>query len=498
MLALTVICAFGAHRQFRKQAKSQFAQHADIAHQFTALTLRQEVDKQPRDLLRAYFRLETRRGHFDHMALIVGSRIAIAHSLDWEGVDASYAVGRPDRLVDLIAAHSPGTVEVRTNRDLDRLEGIAVMPYGDEHTSVLLYMSGDAGKISQQAWARFWSIMGIGTLLAVAAGVATYLCFRANMVIPLAKLQRRIDQRGLCEDLSLDGLGELVGLMHVLESATTRLLKHKDDKITALQSALNKSEEESALETQLLQHLVQDLRCSMSAIMGYSELLVTSDSNPSDRINYIRAIQQEARRIARVARQIHQLLTEWSTGQESQDSDAPIAPLRALVEKLVQSQAAVLQIAPPEHGRSRLDAKTEEPGVERDVLECVPDTRPIKTRLTGSILIYGRKDDATDALLTELHDVGLGAVLVPDKSGLENELSRGGHALVLVNLSRGDRVAKEMSEMVRRSFPDGPIVAVLPGSTRGDGNKYVSLGFDDFFYTPITRQNILATIVQFR
>lgn len=41
-------------------------------------------------------------------------------------------------------------------------------------------------------------------------------------------------------------------------------------------------------------------------------------------------------------------------------------------------------------------------------------------------------------------------------------------------------------------------VAVLPGAARGAtcgvGNKYVSLGFDDFFYTPITRQNILATI----
>ena len=52
--------------------------------------------------------------------------------------------------------------------------------------------------------------------------------------------------------------------------------------------------------------------------------------------------------------------------------------------------------------------------------------------------------------------------------------------------------------MVRKSFPDGPIVAVLPGAARGatcgEGNKYVSLGFDDYFYTPITRQNILATI----
>jgi len=31
-------------------------------------------------------------------------------------------------------------------------------------------------------------------------------------------------------------------------------------------------------------------------------------------------------------------------------------------------------------------------------------------------------------------------------------------------------------------------------AARGDGKKYVGLGFDDYFYTPITRQNILATI----
>ncbi len=46
--------------------------------------------------------------------------------------------------------------------------------------------------------------------------------------------------------------------------------------------------------------------------------------------------------------------------------------------------------------------------------------------------------------------------------------------------------------------PHGPIVAVLPGAARGaargDGNEYVGLGFDDFACTPITRQNILATI----
>ncbi|MCZ6653999.1 MAG: hypothetical protein O7D91_13350, partial [Planctomycetota bacterium] len=272
------------------------------------------------------------------------------------------------------------------------------------------------------------------------------------------------------------------------------LLERESDKVEAVACQLKCAEEQSQLETELLQHLVRDLRAAMSGIMGYSDLLLTADHKPSDRVNHIRAIQQEARRIARFVREIQKSLSSRPSEVRSDNTSGAISELQSFVEKLAQLQAAVPQIAPPELGRSKLVATSEQPAVELDEQECGPDARPIKTRLAGSILIYGRKDDITDALLTELHDVGLGAVLVPDKSGLENELSRGGHDLVLVNLSRGDRVAREMSNMVRRSFPDGPIVAVLPGSTRGDGNKYVGLGFDDFFYTPITRQNILATI----
>jgi hypothetical protein len=266
--------------------------------------------------------------------------------------------------------------------------------------------------------------------------------------------------------------------------------------------------EQGQLETELLQHLVRDLRAAMSGIMGYSDLLLTCDSRPSDRINHARAIQQEARRIAHSVREIEQLLSSWSADGQNRSSSDSISGLQSLVENLAKSQAAILQIAPPDLDRSLPRANIEDPAGAGEASECSPDVRPTKTRMTGSILIYGRKDDTTEALLAELNVVGLGAVLVRDKAGLENELSHGGHDLVLVNLSRGDtltsdavasdRVAREMSEMVRQSYSAGPIVAVLPGVARGatcgDGNKYVSLGFDDFFYTPITRQNILATI----
>ncbi len=498
VLGVAVLCAFYSRHTCLRETTQRFDTEAARAVEFTTLALLQDTAKQPRELLRKYYQLETKRRHFDHIALIVGGQIAIAHSLDWEGLNADYATSDASGFLARVKAPRPGVITIRTNEDLDRLEGLAVLPYGDERTAVLLYLARDSAAIGGAAWARFGAVFGLGSLLALVAGGIAYNFFRVNAAIPLATLQGRIRQRGLEPKLSRSGVGELFGLVEALETATRQLLERENDKIEAVEDQLKCSEEQAQLETELLQHLVRDLRAAMSGIMGYSDLLLTCDHRPSDRINHIRAIQQEARRIAHLVREIQELLSSWPSEVRSDDATGAISELQALVEKLAQSQAGVLQIAPPEHGRSKLEVTPEEPGIERAVLESGPGARPIKTRLAGSILIYGRKDHITDALLTELHNVGLGAVLVPDKSGLENELSRGGHDLVLVNLSRGDRVARELSDMVRKSFPDGPIVAVLPGAARGatcgNGNKYVSLGFDDYFYTPITRQNILATI----
>ena len=45
-----------------------------------------------------------------------------------------------------------------------------------------------------------------------------------------------------------------------------------------------------------------------------------------------------------------------------------------------------------------------------------------------------------------------------------------------------------------RPVPPGAAHGAARGDAHGDGNKYVSLGFDDFACTPITRRNILTTI----
>ncbi len=88
----------------------------------------------------------------------------------------------------------------------------------------------------------------------------------------------------------------------------------------------------------------------------------------------------------------------------------------------------------------------------------------------------------------------LAAVLVPDLAALKTELTKSDYDMVVINLSRGERMGTEALAAVKLHFASGPVLALLPHSARGDGNKYVGLGFDDFFYTPITRQNILAVI----
>ena len=116
----------------------------------------------------------------------------------------------------------------------------------------------------------------------------------------------------------------------------------------------------------------------------------------------------------------------------------------------------------------------------------------------GSVLLYGRNDAIVHSLQAELHDIGLGAVWVPDMSALQAEIAHGSYDVVLVNLSGSDRSsAAESSAGVRKLFGDGPVVAVLPASARGSGNRYMHIGFDDYIYSPISRHSILAVVAKF-
>lgn len=494
VLAVALLCGLYSYPKWCGQARRHFEERAGAALQFTKAALIQDEDKHPKELLRKFFQLETKRGHFDQLALVVGRRVAISHSLDWEGLELNVLLGQPDRSIAHFLEETPGRISVRTNDDLHKFEAVVRLPYGDEHRPVVLYMSLDSAAMNRTAWSRFGALLRFGSLLAAITGGATYLTFRRHMVIPLAKLHSRINKRGLGRKMRSEGLGELVGLVEALESASGWLLQQESERYEQLQSKLHKSEEQTAAETDLLRCLGQDLRSSMSAIMGYSELLLTCGSDPSDRINHIRAIQQEARRIAHLAREIQELPALRSASESNSDSDAPLDKLRSLVEEIATAQSAELQISPAGSRRTKLDAREEQPDETSNDSPAQPHEPRCKTRLSGSILIFGRKDEVADTLLAELHELGLGAVLVPDRPALESELSKSDYELVMVNLSRGDRAAVEMSGAVRAHFADGPVVAVLPRSARGEGNKWTGLGFDDYLYAPTSRQNILAVI----
>lgn len=498
VLALAMLCAWSAHRGVWRSTTEAFGDQARHVLKFTRQALQQNIEDQPRVLLHTYYEAEVSRGMFDQIALVIQDRVVIAHSLDWEGLDAGFLLGEPSKAATPL--EEAGGVVVRNNRESDRLQGTAVLAFGEESTWVRLFVSRANGSIGQAAWARFWSVLGIGMLLAVGAGGVTFVCFRKVMQIPLARLERRISTRGLETELDAGGLGELFGLARALEAATGRLLQQESSKLGAVQEALSNSEIELELGTGLLQHLVRDLRGSMSAIMGYSELLISRDSKPHDRINHVRAVQHEARRIAHLVREIQELLssTEATGITPGQDREKYVKRLRALIDRLAEGESPVLNIPATSARRGPREVEVAEPEAEERSARSDSEQPATKTKLTGSILLFGRNDEIVRSLQTELRDLGLGTVWVPDVTALQAEIAHGSYDVVMVNLSGRDRSsAEESSAVVRKLFGDGPVVAVLPASAHGSGNRYMHIGFDDYIYSPISRQGILTVVAKF-
>ena len=97
VLAVALLCGLYSYPKWCDQARRQFEERAGAALQFTKTALLQDEDKHPKELLRKFFQLETKRGHFDQLALVVGRRVAISHSLDWEGLELNALLGNPDR-----------------------------------------------------------------------------------------------------------------------------------------------------------------------------------------------------------------------------------------------------------------------------------------------------------------------------------------------------------------------------------------------------------------
>jgi hypothetical protein len=197
VFGVALLCAFYSRHTCLHESTQRFEVEAARVVEFTTLALVQDTAKQPREMLRKHYELETERQQFDYVALIVGERIAIAHSQDWEGLAADYATSTATDFPASAKVPRPGVITVRTNEDSNRLEGSAVLPYGDERTAVLLYLARDLADIHGAAWARFRAVLSLGCLLALVAGGMAYNFLRINAALPLRKLQSRIRRRGL-------------------------------------------------------------------------------------------------------------------------------------------------------------------------------------------------------------------------------------------------------------------------------------------------------------
>ncbi len=494
VVVLAVLCAGLAYRRSVNRQELQFEQHVAAAEQLTREVLLSDAPSAPGTLLQRYFQLEAREATLDYAAVIIGTRIEISHSRDWQGLEPAQVLG-PATWEALTAMPPTGTLKTRENQELGRREALVVLPVTQADRPVLLYLAVDHIEIAAGAWGLAWATLRHGLMIAVGVGVVTYLGFQRAVGEPLARLQQHLDETGLPPELHSAQLGELGRLAWALEQATLRLLKDEGAKQEALSRRLQRTVQESEVQTGVLQHMVKDLRCSMSAVLGHAELLLASDTKASERINHIRSIQKEARRIARLVRELQDLLPPLASRVGTSEQAAlPLDGFKRLIEELSSSGSATLHFSTPERRRTELPAGDDPGGVHPSGWRVAADEPAEPQRLSGAVLLLGRQDDGTRALLFELHELGLDAVWVPDLAAFDSEMARSGCDVVFVNLSRGDRSTRELAGALRAHYPDGPLVAVLPHHARGAGTAAVGEGLDDYLYAPINRPAILAVI----
>jgi len=341
---------------------------------------------------------------------------------------------------------------------------------------------------------RFSICTLVGVVLATAVALLMYYCLQKTMIVPLRKLQTRVETSGLDSGLADQELGELASLSRVLEEATLQLIQSEDDKLADIQTELSSLGEDSSVQSELLRYLLRDLRTSMSSVLGHAELLVTGDTRPADRINLIRAIQGEARRLSRLAGQLQELLPSSRHRHDIEKKLVlPIERLREVIEQLRSGDSKPISFHQLGSGQVNLEARgsPEGGGTKHEV---TPEEAPLATRLSGSILVVGRKNECAKALISELHEIGLEAVWVPDAAGAESELAGGDHHMVVVNLSKPDRCIMDLPARLSRMSTQEPVIALLAANARGDGDRYLKLGCSDYIYAPISRRKLLAIV----
>ncbi len=447
--------------------------------------------------LRLVLEVETRRGTFGRAVIGAASKIIVAGDASLVGLDGEFALVRPALHEHLATLPADGGIHVAQHGDPPRLEGIAVFGYTPDDAPIWMYVSLSYGSVSGPARRRMLTMLACGAILALGAGVLVWVLLRRGVVAPIKQLVDEVENNGLGDTAALaDELGELKGLAELLDEASARLLEPEQQRSADLAGRLARSTEYATTQGDFIHVLLRDLRRSMSAVLGHAELMVTGAPHPADRLNCIRAIQAEARRISRLAHDIRTVLPGGEKELPDQTVEWPLARLKEVVQQLERASGVMLHFGGPGgHERARLRQSTDDGGLMNDVTMLPPPPAVIR-HMRGTLLLIGRVDPRT-RIVREFNDMGIDTVCVPDLAAADREMVDGDYDVVIVCLGGLEIELGEIVPRLRRHNESVPIVGVLPETARTHGEALKTLGFATWLYEPMSRSSVLAGLGQF-
>ncbi|MCG3138364.1 MAG: hypothetical protein HJJLKODD_02227 [Phycisphaerae bacterium] len=495
LLVMGTLCALVALYQHQAKVQKDFERHVRCVAELCRTILEQPAGGEHWGLLRSVLQTGWRDGNWSDAGLINERKVLVSAQVEHEGVEAEFALNRPG-LLDLLAAQKADDRPlIHVDSSTARLEAIIAYNGPSSSQEQYLYIYRNTSFWSGDHWRVFWRSWQLGLLLAVAAAVAGSLWLRKNMLQPMQRWQKHIRQHGLKEGHSTRLLGELERLAKSVAGAARQLLTEERQVQSDLEGELNRLNKETHLQHNLLQQLMQDLKVSMAGILGHAELLINGDPKPADRINYIRAIQKDARRMSRLAHQLAEALQFIGRQNDPEELEAAMAQLHLIVQQLQDGTNSMPDLSDTAFGQRVVFEPAKNMAAASDSTTVTEESpAPIRSRMSGNVLLVGRRDSATRDLLRELGEIGIQTMWVPDEFASRKELSEGGYDLIVVSMMRQDRYTLELPAKLRCWAPVMPLVALVPEAQRGEGEQCRQLGCDEYIYTPITRRALVATL----
>jgi CheY-like chemotaxis protein len=405
----------------------------------------------------------------ERLAIGRDGRILLAGHHSLEGQDAAFALGLPDL---------NGRIEALADHQISERSWVAdgvlhsIQELDAEVPTQWLYAGASCDVVSRAVAQRAATALWISPLLAVVSALATYVVIKRGVIQPLRRMVRdaahEVFHRG-----ANDELADLVAMLQTLKQR-----RAQSSATAESNEALVQAREAIRVETELLGAVTKELRGTMSAVLGYVDLLATSDPRVAARINYIRGIQAEAQRLSRLAHRLNRILPDLTGPNEGLIAEDDLEQLRDAIGRL-QDEPPGLQLEPP--------MVTDIP------MELSEHPTPIK-HLRGSVLVVGRTAQLCKPAVAALNELDLDAVWVPDLAAAETEMAVSDYDVVLVQLARRDDTATHLIERLREVNPQHGLVALLPDSARGVGQEFIDLGCDDYLFAPIARNTLLTVV----